>query len=527
MITSPAVDDSMAVALALRNAGVATWSWHVESRTLTLDERSGSLTGCRSGAELLAQLPRRHARLLIASLVACGRHDVPLSMQVLSMGVDGRRSWLDIRGGRAGAGRDSYVYGAFWDITVSKQRELKLRAENARSSRAERRKDACISQLGHELRTPLSAIVGYADRVSDALDDAVVLGDVDQIRRDSRFILRLVEDMLEASRTAGGRVSFAVAPVNLSRLVADVQGDTAIRAKARGIAFDVTVAEGLPSSIVTEAVRMRQILQNLLDNAVKFTDSGQVALVVGSMQQDGGVSIVFDVIDSGPGIAERDRDRIFEPFVQLHRDTGRRGGMGIGLALARRLAVGLGGSLELLDTSAKGSRFRFCIPVRPTGAGARVVAAPRSGAMGTTPRHPVREPTVSNLGATPGSVGRRVLLVEDHCALAQLTKRQLEACGYEVRVAESGTDALRQAAHWPPAAAIMDVNLPDGSGLTLISALRKLDRLQTCRFVAYSGSSDPNDRQAAIRAGFDAYFIKPTDTAELVAAISPDEPSVA
>ena len=428
--------------------------------------------------------------LFLHELAESDHKGTPLKVQARCHCHDDRVLWIDLRGGQLPSDNDGVdqVFGVLWDITDSKTQQLALAAENTRLEQADRIKDDVIARLGHELRTPLSAIIGYADLALDHANDEDLRAEITEIHSNGRFTLHLMEDLLDLSRITTDKIELNPKPMDLTQLVKDLQASTQILTTKKGIAFDVESANNLPTSIVTDALRLRQILQNLLDNAVKFTDQGGIHFSVKKISQGKGKTLVFEVSDTGPGISQKDYYRVFEPFVQLRHDAARRGGLGIGLALSRQLAACLGGCLEVDSTDGEGSRFRLYLPVQ----------------------------LPSSVSLPPD---KRILLIEDHDALAQMTRRQLKAYGYAVRVARNGTEATQLVMEWRPDAVITDLSLPDICGQALISSLKKMVQTKNCRFIAYTGSSDPNDRQAAITAGFDAYFIKPTDVAELVSAV--------
>ena len=510
----------------LASSGVGTWSWHPLSSSLDIDEMTTSITGCTNGDDLFERIDWEDAMRLLLALSAGERHATPLKVQVRCHCPDGRVIWCDIRGGQiaAASGSADRLCGTLWDITENKLGELRLAAENQRLSRASSLRDEVIARLGHEMRTPLNAIIGYADLASAQARTGALRADIDRIRSNGRFMLRLMEDVLDLSRLEADKIELALQPVCLLQLLDEVRAAAGIAAARKHLALRVDVGAGLPAAIVTDPLRLRQILQNLLDNAVKFTERGEVLLTVDRVGNGPERTWVFEVRDTGPGIPAELRDRVFEPFVQANRRATGPAGLGMGLALSRRLARCFGGSLRLESTPGEGCRFILDLPVRPPDESLDpplptlsrpVDSATDRTAPATCKALPTRTKT-ADLSAAKG-----ILLVEDHQALAKMTKRQLQTYGYEVRIASDGAQALREMTDWRPTAVIMDLSLPDTCGLALLRSLKNRPNAHCCRFVAYSGSSEPGDRQTALVAGFDAYFVKPADAWQLVAAADP------
>ena len=354
-------------------------------------------------------------------------------------------------------------------------REVLVKLETAVSQR-----DQFLALLGHELRNPLSAIQMAADLLEMGGDPARHVG---VVRRQSRQLARLVDDLLEVSRVTAGKVKLRLAPVDLQRLVercAEVQALAARGASGVAVTFD----KGPPIYTIGDEARLEQVVSNLISNAVKYTPVGGPGHALAEVAGD---SAVVRVRDDGIGIAREDLQRIFEPFVQLDSALDRaRGGMGLGLTLVKSLARAHGGDAQVSSAGpGRGSEFTVCLPLADGSA-----AAPRAEA----PRTPVRD----------------VLLVEDNDDVRVALAEALKRSGHRVRAARDGPSGLALAHEARPEVAIVDIGLPQMDGYEVARLLRE-EHGRTPYLVALTGYGRPEDRDRARAAGFDLHLTKPVD----------------
>ncbi len=262
--------------------------------------------------------------------------------------------------------RDLTVDGAvafIHDVTERVMRERELRAAIERAESANEAKSKFLASMSHELRTPLGAIVGYADLLSLQLSGPIVPAQqeqLDRIKRSSRHLLHLVEEILTFARTEAGKETFEPVDTDVRDVVRDAVMMLEPQAAEKGLTIDTSLPP-VPSIAFTDPTKLRQILVNLLGNAIKFTPTGRVSVAI-VMQTD---RLVFSVSDTGPGIPREERERIFEAFTQLGASRTRvTGGTGLGLSVSRNLAHLLGGDLEVESTVGVGSTFAVWIPRR-------------------------------------------------------------------------------------------------------------------------------------------------------------------
>jgi signal transduction histidine kinase len=373
---------------------------------------------------------------------------------------------------------------------LARLRELNERQELQRAKQAleekDRQKDQFIAVLAHELRNPLGAIrtSAYALRRLDLQDErATPL--VERVERQTTAIARMLEDLLDASRIAFGKISVQLEPLDLRGLLADALDEQESHARQAGMQLTAKITEQ-PCIVNGDRVRLRQIVDNLLSNAVKFTPAGGSAEMTLTIENN---SAVVALRDTGIGFESSFAEKLFEPFIQHEQGRDRSaGGLGLGLAIAARLARLQGGSLAAQSPGiGQGAIFTLSMPVAP-----RPEAAPVDGA------------TVEEFSP------RSVLLVEDNKDLADGIAELLRLYGVFVRVAYDGRSAIKSALESAPDIILCDLGLPGGmDGFAVARACRAETSLRHVRLVAASGYSSAEDHANATAAGFDSLMIKP------------------
>lgn len=373
-------------------------------------------------------------------------------------------------------------------------------------------KSQLLANLSHEIRTPLTAVLGFADRLLDpTLDDRQRIDSVLTIRRNGRHLLRVLDDLLDLSKIESGRLELVVAPTSPTRILADVGSLMRVSAVEKGLAFEVTFATPIPATVDTDATRLRQVVLNLVSNAIKFTDAGSVR-VVAAWEEPGTpeATLRVEVVDTGVGLTVEQQARVFEPFVQADPSTTRRyGGTGLGLSISRRLAQALGGSVAIESAPGHGSRFTLRIPTGPCeGVDLVSSAAPTPG------QAPVR--------TAPATLRGAVLLAEDGPDNQLLVTTLLRQQGLTVHVVDNGRDAVdralaARASGRPYDVVLMDVHMPQLDGYGAATLLRK--RGYTGRIVAVTARAIAGEREKAAAAGCDDYLPKPFEAADLLECV--------
>ncbi|MEM6331205.1 MAG: ATP-binding protein [Planctomycetota bacterium] len=392
-------------------------------------------------------------------------------------------------------------------LTNDKLQEASERAEQACRSKSE-----FLANMSHEIRTPLTAILGFADILLSEPDAAMHRSSAETIQRNGEHLLAVVNDILDLSKIEAGRFQLSWADASPAAVVHEVASLLKVRADAKGLAIEVTTEPGVPDSIATDEVRLRQVLLNLVGNAVKFTESGRVAVTLRSVGAAGQPRIAFDVQDTGIGIAEADLQTIFQPFSQADTSAQRRfGGTGLGLAICGRLAGMLGGGIEVNSEVGVGSTFCLTLPVgKTTQSGVAPAAEPASAAPDT-------QPSDKPLG------GRLLLVAEDGPDNQRLIEYHLTKAGAELCIVSDGEQATRAVLGRDPTAKpfdliLMDMQMPVMDGYQATAALRAGGH--TGPVVALTAHAMEGDRQKALAAGCDDYATKPIDAPKLIATIN-------
>ena len=379
-----------------------------------------------------------------------------------------------------------------------------------------------LANMSHELRTPLNSLLILSKLLGDnpagnLTDEQVKFAHT--IQSSGNDLLNLINDVLDLSKIEAGHLQIRPETVSLSRLTAELGQLFQPIATERKLQLVIAVAPGCPDAITTDRQRLEQILKNLLSNAFKFTEAGTVNL---SVRRVGSDRIALAVTDSGIGIAEDQQAGIFEAFRQADGTISRKyGGTGLGLSISRELARLLGGAITLESTPGKGSTFTITIPLvydpsLVSQRDARAPAPPASESVRTAPAAPAKPV------ATPRNVDddrdhltntRRILLIiEDDDTFAGIVRDLARDMGFQCVLAATAEDALRLARQYKPSAVVLDVGLPDQSGLTVLDRLKRDDATRHIPVHVVSGT---DHAQTALSLGAIGYLVKPVKREDL------------
>lgn len=387
---------------------------------------------------------------------------------------------------------------AFEDIAVE------LKSAYASADAGNRAKSQFMATMGHEVRTPLNAILGTAELLElSGLPDRVATG-VQTIRRSGETLLEIINEVLDYSKMENGSVDVDKAPVDMIDVVSGVVAMMGDRAAERGntLVSDVSGLAGR-SVILTDATRVRQVVLNLLSNALKFTSNGVVALKMTLSQQAEGPVVRVAIRDSGIGIDEAGLDRLFKPFSQVDASISRQyGGTGLGLTICKEIVEALGGTIGVSSDPGLGSTFWFEIPAEPAVLKQeRAITLPAAPASAALPR-------------------LRVLLVEDNLVNQNVAAGYLAHLGQEVTVAADGFEALSKVASARFDIVLMDMQMPNMDGIEATRRLRALDGWpSTVPIVALTGNASESDRKSCEQVGMTDFQLKPISLAKLDAII--------
>jgi signal transduction histidine kinase/ActR/RegA family two-component response regulator len=414
-------------------------------------------------------------------------------------------------------GRVEGLVGTCIDVTASVEREEALKAAVQRIEAATRAKTEFLANMSHEIRTPLTAILGYAEILRDEYAtrtaSSAPLGAIDSIMLAGRHLLTIINDILDISRIEAGRLSLDEDAVELRALFSDVLTLMSPRAREKALELMVIADSPLPASICGDPKRLRQVLMNLVGNAVKFTSTGHIAITVRVEPPEDQRWLLVDVSDTGVGMSPSAVTGLFQPFSQVDSSASRRHeGAGLGLSICRRLAEMMGGTVRVLWTEVgRGSCFRLELPLKIVP-GTATLEGRDCLALSTAPAQ----------GAPRGSreaLGGKVLLVEDGELNQALFRYHLERAGAEVTVADDGHAALDRIreVHGTPRAfdlILTDIQMPGMDGYELTRTLRTLG----CRtpIIALTAHAMTEDRQRSLDAGCDDYLVKPVEREGLI-----------
>jgi signal transduction histidine kinase/CheY-like chemotaxis protein len=366
---------------------------------------------------------------------------------------------------------------------------------------ANQAKSAFLANMSHELRTPLSVILAYSDLLSESNPTPDQREDIAAIGRSGQHLLGLIDDVLDVAKIEAGKEELAIAAGDLIAAVRTVVEMMRGRAEEKQLGLVYYQAPEVPRYVRTDMPKLRQILINLLGNAIKFTREGTIKLGLSAQRADdlGRAWFCFDIEDSGVGIPQHHLGRIFEPFEQV-RHPGPRMGTGLGLTITHRFVELMGGSLLAESEVGRGSRFVVELPLE---------LATESEAYGLelTPGYPFI--------LESGQPEWRVLIVDDDPESATVLRKMLARSGFQVRVAEDGALGIETFKQWRPHFIWMDLGLPQLSGTETTPRIRQLDGGAEVKIAAITASAYAWERAGVIRAGFDDFAFKPFRQTEI------------
>jgi signal transduction histidine kinase/ActR/RegA family two-component response regulator len=486
---------------------------------------SGFLSGACWGVAATLLFPAGHPELyLISCLIVIGMPAGALSSfaawfpayaayilaSVVPFGVVGFLGW---NGHMWFEGVGAIVFGGFllreaWATSAAMRRNVVQRIEMEALSRslaeardaaeaASRAKSTFLANISHELRTPLTAVIGMNDLIVRNEDPAHAQRYATIAGQSARSLLNLINGVLDLSRIEAGRLDLQAEPVRPRALVGDIEAMFRPEADRKGLALRFVIGDAVPAVVKTDPSRLRQVLINLVGNAVKFTDAGSVTVsMAAGARPDGRTCVRIDVRDTGIGIPASSHDLLFKPFSQVHDRSDRRyGGTGLGLGISREIVVGMGGDMGVHSEPGSGSTFWFELPVE------------------SMPDTDLSDDKVSPPASQSAALPRpmHVLVVDDNPVNVLLASRLLSSLGCQLASAASGAEALEQldAKHFD--LVFMDSQMPGMDGITATRLWREREQVSGVHvpIVALTASAMEGDRERFLSAGMDDYVSKP------------------
>jgi CheY-like chemotaxis protein/nitrogen-specific signal transduction histidine kinase len=401
--------------------------------------------------------------------------------------------------------------GSVLDIKARKKVEDELRRTQEAAEAANRAKSIFLANMSHELRTPLNAVLGFANIMAKSRtlspDDKK---NTDLIHRSGEHLLTLINDILDLSRIEAGEVGLNEKDFDLHYLLDDLELMFEQKTQQEDLQLTFSRKSNVPRYIKTDQVKLRQVIINLIGNAIKFTPKGSITVTVDSQhpslknkQEAKPITLCFGVKDTGPGIPKADLENIFDPFIQTETGQESHEGTGLGLSISRRYVQVMGGDITVESEVGKGTVFSFH------------VQASESQGVELCPT----EPNLPILGLAPNQPKYRILIVDDITTNRQLLKNILDTLGFDIREAENGKESIDIWRKWHPHLIWMDMRMPIMDGYDATRKIKESAGEEGPVIIALTASAFEEQKEKILAAGCDDFVIKPfreTDIVEML-----------
>ncbi|MET4693776.1 ATP-binding protein [Endozoicomonas lisbonensis] len=449
---------------------------------------------------LLVAPERRYEEPLLAP-VDPARPEYHCVEEYLTEGIteSGRRFPMEVSSNVLETAEGKQISIVLRDITERKRIEGELVQAKTSAEQASQAKSLFLSNISHELRTPLNGVLGYAQLLqADARVPERYRDTLSSLEECGLHLMTLINDILDMTKIESSGIELDSQPYVLESMLSTVQANVKEVARSKKLALDVDVDPNISPEVIGDSVKLRQVLINLMGNAVKFTDNGSVMLRVNRARR----RLSFAVIDTGPGISVADQARLFKPFGQL-KSGRKQGGTGLGLAISYRLVKAMGGELKVSSQLHRGSKFYFSIPYLP-------VTVDTGLAVENEPEQP---------GAPEDYHNRRILVVDDSETNRDMLSNALRSANFTVEEAADGAEAVEQCRQYHYDLVLMDLKMPVMDGLTATRLIHEQPDNKTLSVIAVSASVSDTTRESIGSAGVCDFISKPVCFSELFSKV--------
>jgi PAS domain S-box-containing protein len=431
---------------------------------------------------------------------------------------DGTIKWLQSAAEASPASDGAVMLNGYWvDVTQHREMEAELDKARVAADAANRAKSSFLAAMSHEIRTPMNGVLGMLELLSLTRLDSEQRANVEVIQESGRSLLRIINDILDFSKIEAGMLELRPEPTSIADVVRGVREIYSGTASAKDLQLTATVDPRISPAVMVDPLRLRQILNNFLSNAIKFTAEGSVAINIELVdRKEGGDTVSFAVTDTGIGISEENQKKLFQPFAQAEGDTTHRfGGTGLGLVICRRIAELMGGTIEMESALGRGTTMtlRVALPITDP---ALISARDEGRTLSAVVLEQRRPPPDADTAVAEGTL---VLIVDDHPTNRLLIKRQLGLLGYAAESAENGREAFERWKTGRLGLIITDCHMPEMDGYELTRAIRDAESGNGGRripIIACTANVLEGEAEACLACGMDGYLAKPVELPALL-----------